>query len=462
MSVFFPLVKFLFITPFFQSSNFLKTSKTVACIRNINIILSNRYDRNSCLSYSYLIHTTGISNFRFATISDLFVANYATNNVVIHLKFIYSLQKVQRMTQYIYQLEHWPDFTWRLDSFILVLSEVRNLQGRIIGRMESLGFDLRNEAILDTITIDVLKSTEIEGESLNPDQVRSSVARKLGVEIAGSVESDRQVDGMVEMMINATQRCFEPLTTDRLFGWQNSLFPTGRSGMYKITVGGWRKDLNGPMQVVSGAIGMEKVHFQAPKSEMVEYEMNRFLTWFNHEHGIDLILKAAIAHLWFVTIHPFEDGNGRIARAITDMLLAQADKSTQRFYSMSAQIRVERKQYYEILEKTQKGDLDITEWIKWFLNCLLKSLRLTDGVLNRTLLKADFWQKHAKTVLNDRQIRLLNKLWDGFEGKLTSSKWAKIGKCSKDTAIRDINDLIAKNILKKEEAGGRSTSYVLA
>ncbi len=365
------------------------------------------------------------------------------------------------MKAFIHQLDNWPNFSWKIDEFINLLSEVRNLQGRLFGRMESLGFELRNEAMLETLTLDVLKSTEIEGEILNPDQVRSSIARRLGMEIAGSVESDRNVDGMVEMMVDATHNCFKPLTAERLFDWHAALFPTGRSGMYKITVAGWRNDTTGPMQVVSGALGKEKIHFQAIDSSLVETEMKRFLGWFSNNGGIDLVIKAAIAHLWFVTIHPFDDGNGRITRVLTDMLLAQSDKSTQRFYSMSAQIRLERKQYYEILEKTQKGNLDITDWIKWFLSCLINALKSTDTILNRVLFKADFWNKHAKTLINERQKKLLNKILDGFEGKLTSSKWAKIAKCSKDTAIRDINDLIYKNILQKEEEGGRSTNYEL-
>jgi len=368
---------------------------------------------------------------------------------------------MHRMREFIHQSDNWPNFSWKLEEFINLLSEVRNLQGRIMGRMESLGFDLRNEATLETLTLDVLKSTEIEGEYLNPDQVRSSIARRLGMEIAGSVESDRNVDGVVEMMLDATQNCFNPLTSERLFDWHAAIFPTGRSGMYKITVANWRSDSTGPMQVVSGAMGKEKVHFQAPDSSLVESEMSRFLDWFNESSELDLVLKASVAHLWFVTIHPFDDGNGRITRALTDMLLAQSDRSSQRFYSMSAQIRLERKQYYEILEKTQKGNLDITDWIKWFLNCLLNALKSTDTILNRVLFKADFWTRHAKTIMNERQKKLLNKILDGFEGKLTSSKWAKIAKCSKDTAIRDINDLINKNILKKDEAGGRSTNYEL-
>ncbi|MBS4000648.1 MAG: Fic family protein [Desulfobulbaceae bacterium] len=365
------------------------------------------------------------------------------------------------MKKFIYHLENWPNFIWKPDEFINLLSEVRNMQGRILGRMEALGFDLRNEASLETLTLDVLKTSEIEGEYLNPNQVRSSIARRLGVEIAGSVESDRNVDGIVEMMLDATQNCYKPINADRLFGWHSALFPAGRSGMYKITVAKWRTDSNGPMQVVSGALGKEKIHFQAPDSHILENEMKRFINWFNTNTENDLVIKASIAHLWFVTVHPFEDGNGRIARALTDMLLAQSDKSTQRFYSMSAQIRVERKHYYNILEQTQKGNLDITNWIKWFLSCLLNALKSTDITLNRVLLKADFWNKHSKTLMNERQKKLLNKILDGFEGKLTSSKWAKIAKCSKDTAIRDINDLIKKEILAKEEAGGRSTNYEL-
>jgi Fic family protein len=363
------------------------------------------------------------------------------------------------MKAFIHQLDNWPNFQYSTDKIVSLLSEARNIQGRLFGKMESLGFELRNEAILVTLTLDVLKSSEIEGEFLNPDQVRSSIARRLGMEIAGSVESDRNVDGVVEMMLDATQNCLKPLTANRLFDWHAALFPTGRSGMYKITVADWRKDSTGPMQVVSGSMGKELVHFQAPDSSMIEKEMKLFMDWFNNNEKSDLVLKAAIAHLWFVTIHPFEDGNGRITRALTDMLLARSDNSSQRFYSMSAQIRIERKEYYEILEKTQKGDLDITDWIIWFLMCLINALKSTDYVLIKVLFKADFWTKHSKTLINERQKKLLNKLLDGFDGKLTSSKWAKIAKCSKDTAIRDLNDLIDKGILQKESAGGRSTNY---
>lgn len=363
--------------------------------------------------------------------------------------------------QYIYHNPNWPSFYWNHEAIIQQLSMVRYLQGRLLGKMESLGFDLKNEAFLHTLTLDVLKSSEIEGEYLDLDQVRSSIARKLGMQIAGAVESDRFVDGVVEMMIDATRNCFEPLTKDRLFDWHAALFPTGRSGMYKISVADWRQDSTGPMQVVSGALGKEKVHFQAPEASVIETEMSRFLEWFNTHESIEPVLKAAVAHLWFVTIHPFEDGNGRITRALTDMLLARSDNSNQRFYSMSAQIRKERKDYYEILEKTQKGKLDITAWIQWFLSCLTNALKATDEALDAVLFKANFWRKHTHTVLNERQRKLLNMLMGEFEGKLTSSKWAKITKSSKDTAIRDINDLLEKGILQKEAAGGRSTNYEL-
>lgn len=365
------------------------------------------------------------------------------------------------MGVFIYQKDNWPDFTWKAESIVSLLSEARNLQGRLMGKMELLGFDLRNEALLDNLTLDVIKSSEIEGEVLNLDQVRSSIARRLGMEMAGSVDSDRNVDGVVDMMLDATQNCFKPLTKERLFNWHSALFPAGRSGMYKITVADWRRDTTGPMQVVSGALGKEKVHFQAPDSDLINKEMQLFLDWFNNYDKTDLVIKAAIAHLWFVTIHPFDDGNGRITRALSDLILARADKSNQRFYSMSAQIRKERKGYYEILEKTQKGDLDITEWIKWFLNCLINALISTDEILRQVLFKADFWNRHSKTIINERQKRLITKLLDGFDGKLTSSKWAKIARCSKDIAIRDINDLIKKDILQKGAAGGRSTNYEL-
>ena len=368
---------------------------------------------------------------------------------------------MQRMNLYIYQKKDWPNFKWDADAIFSLFSEARNLQGKLFGKMESLGFDLRSEAVLENMTLDILKSTEIEGELLDPVQVRSSVARKLGIEIAGSVDSDRNVDGMVEMLLDATQNCFKPLTKTRLFDWHAASFPTGRSGMYTIKVADWREDTTGPMQVVSGALGKKKVHFQAPDSLVIETEIEQFLEWFNNNDKVDLLLKAAIAHLWFVTIHPFEDGNGRITRALTDMLLARSDKSSQRFYSMSAQIRIERKGYYELLEKTQKGSLDITSWMKWFLECLINALNETDNILNKVLFKSSFWKENTKTIFNERQIKILNRLLDGLDGKLTSSKWAKMNKCSKDTALRDIQDLINKNILQKEAEGGRSTNYEL-
>jgi Fic family protein len=335
------------------------------------------------------------------------------------------------------------------------------MQGRLLGRMEAIGFELRDEATLSTLTMDVLKSSEIEGEVLQPEQVRSSVARKLGMDIVGLVPSDRNVDGVVEMLLDAIQQYQKTLNTTRLFSWHTSLFPTTKSGLYNIEVGQWRTDSTGPMQVVSGAMGKERVHFEAPAAKILKAEMKQFVDWFNKDHSLDPILKAAVAHLWFVTIHPFDDGNGRIARALTDMLLARADGSPQRFYSMSAQIRVERKGYYDVLEKTQQGGLDITDWLEWFLTCLKHALLATDTMLSEVLSKAASWKKHTNTVLNDRQKMMLNKLFNQFDGKLTTTKWTKIAKCPQDTALRDIQDLMAKDVLKKEEAGGRSTGYVV-
>jgi Fic family protein len=330
-----------------------------------------------------------------------------------------------------------------------------------MGKMQMLGFDLRQEAVLETLTLDVLKSTEIEGEFLNLEQVRSSIARRLGMNISGLVPSDRHVDGVVELMLDATQHFDTPLSINRLFDWHAALFPTGRSGMYRITVGDWRKDEKGPMQVVSGGFGREKVHFQAPDAAILSEEMTHFINWFNQKDDLDATLKAAIAHLWFITIHPFDDGNGRIARAIADMQLSKAEGNVQRFYSMSAQIQLQRNKYYDILEHTQKGKSDITEWLFWFLDCLNAALNSTELTLNKVLFKAKFWQIHAKTTFNERQKLLINKLLDGFEGKLTSSKWAKIAKCSTDSALRDIQDLIQKEVLVKELSGGRSTNYEL-
>lgn len=362
---------------------------------------------------------------------------------------------------YIHEHIDWPHFTWNDKQVVLKLGETRNLQGKLVGRMESLGFELQNEAVLNTLTLDVVKSSEIEGEYLEQEQVRSSIARRLGMDIAGAVASERNVDGVVDMMLNATQHHNVSLTAERLFDWHAALFPVGRSSINKITVADWRKDTTGPMQVVSGPMGKEKIHYQAPDSERIENEMKAFLFWFENVTDIDLVLKAAIAHLWFVTIHPFDDGNGRITRALTDMLLARSDKSVQRFYSLSAQIRVERKEYYNILEKTQKGNLDITDWIVWFLQCLINAIHSTEELLSKILYKAEFWKLHSTTILNERQQKILNKLLDGFDGKLTTSKWGKINTCSQDTALRDIQDLIKKDILQKEASGGRSTNYEL-
>lgn len=362
------------------------------------------------------------------------------------------------MGNYIHQYINWTAFTWDDSVLSMPLGKVRNLQGKLMGKMEQLGFVLQQEAFLATLTLDVLKSTEIEGEFLNPQQVRSSLARRLGMDIVGLIPSDRNVDGIVEVMLDATQNNLTPLSDERLFNWHAALFPTGRSGMYPITIASWR---TGDMQVVSGAMGRERVHFQAPEASLLAEEMQQFITWFNGTQPIDPIMKAGIAHLWFITIHPFDDGNGRIARAITDMQLSKADGSSQRFFSMSAQIQLQRNSYYEILEKSQKGTSDITLWLAWFLDCLTKALLNTDVILEKVLAKARFWEKHRDTPLNERQKLLLNKLMDNFEGKLTSSKWAKIAKCSADTALRDIQDLMAKGILQKEMAGGRSTNYEL-
>ncbi len=362
---------------------------------------------------------------------------------------------------YIHERPEWPGFRWDSERISPRLVEVRHRQGRLIGRMEGLGFQLRTEAVLDTLTEDVLKSSEIEGEKLDRDQVRSSIARRLGIDIAGVTIADRNVEGVVEMMLDATQHYDEPLTAQRLFDWHAALFPTGRSGMSRINVGAWRDDKKGLMQVVSGPIGKERVHYEAPVAARLRGEMKKFLVWFEKESSTDLVLKAGLAHLWFVTIHPFDDGNGRIARAIADMVLARSEQSSQRFYSMSAQIQQERKSYYEILEATQKGDVDVTRWLEWFLVCLGRAFDRAETILAAVIVKARFWDRFAATEFNERQRSMINRLLHGFEGKLTSSKWAKLEKCSQDTALRDIEDLIGKGALIKDSAGGRSTSYSL-
>lgn len=363
------------------------------------------------------------------------------------------------MSKYIYEYENWPNFTWREIDINNVFGEVRNLQGRIIGQMNMLGFKIQEEASLTTLTLDIIKSSEIEGEKLNYDQVRSSIAKKLGINIGGFVSTDRHVDGIVEMMLDATQNFENLLTNERLFAWHAALFPTGYSGLHKIEVGCYR---TGEMQIVSGAMGKVKIHYLAPPANKVKEEMDKFLVWFNNNNHIDPVLKASIAQFWFIIIHPFDDGNGRIARAISDLMLARADKTAERYYSMSNQILLERKQYYQVLQQVQYSDGDITDWLKWFLYCLKHSLLATESTMQNILQKAAFWKHNEQTPLNQRQRLLLNKVLDGFDGKLTSSKWAKIAKCSPDTALRDIKDLIDKGILRQEEKGGRSTNYELA
>lgn len=362
---------------------------------------------------------------------------------------------------YIHQKSNWPHFFWDDSALLTSLGKVRNLQGKLIGRMEAIGFSLREEALLDTLTVDVIKSNQIEGEHLDSEQVRSSIARRLGMNVSGLVSSDRNVEGVVEMMLDATQNYQNSLTENRLFDWHSALFPTGRKGMFKITVADWRKDANGPMQVVSGPMGREKVHYEAPAANLLSDEMQKFLNWFNNEKIIEPVIKSGIAHLWFVSIHPFDDGNGRIARSIADMQLARADQSNQRFYSVSAEIEQKKRDYYRMLEQTQKGSVDITNWLQWYLECLVDALNTTEDTLSKVLFKARFWERNSKTILNRRQQTIINKLLDDFHGKLTSSKWAKMAKCSQDTALRDIQDLINKNILIKEPGGGRSTSYMI-
>ncbi|MEM6394767.1 MAG: Fic family protein [Bacteroidota bacterium] len=366
------------------------------------------------------------------------------------------------MHMYIHQLKGWPHFSWNDEQLMPLLGEVRKLQGYLIGKMESIGLDIRDEANLETVTAEIVKTSEIEGEVLEPEQVRSSLARRLGLDRAGLVPSNRDVDGIVDLMLDAIQNYNKALTVDRLFDWHAALFPTGRSGMYKIIVGNWRDDSTGPMQVVSGAMGKERVHFQAPAASRVENEMTEFLAWINKQsENIDPVLKAGIAHLWFVTIHPFEDGNGRITRAITDMLLTRADGIPQRFYSMSTQIRKERKQYYQLLERTQRNGLDITDWLIWFLACLLNALKSSNKILQKVFDRHNFWLVHNAKPFNERQHKMLNKLLDDFQGKLTTKKWAKMTKTSHDTALRDIQSLIGMDVLEKKESGGRSTNYGL-
>lgn len=362
------------------------------------------------------------------------------------------------MAKYIYEHKNWTNFSWQDKAINLVFGEVRLMQGKIIGQMHALGFSAKEEATLNALTLDVVKSSEIEGELLNYEQVRSSIARRLGINTAGLVPSSRHIEGVVEMMLDATQRYALPLNEKRLYGWHAALFPTGYSGPYLIEVGRYR---TGEMQVVSGAIGKEKVHYEAVKPELVKTEMDKFLDWFNNENRLDPVLKAAIAHFWFIIIHPFDDGNGRIGRAISDMLLARAEGSGDRFYSMSSQILAERKRYYEVLQKVQHSSGDITGWLDWFLHCLKNAMLSTENTTQKILRKAEFWKIHEQTPINERQRLILNKLFDDFEGKLQTSKWAKLAKTSTDTALRDIKDLVEKGILRQTDERGRNAGYEL-
>ncbi|MBL8716266.1 MAG: Fic family protein [Myxococcales bacterium] len=366
------------------------------------------------------------------------------------------------MKSYIHERPGWPRFVWEDAVLLGLLADVRHRQGHLLGRMEALGFDLQAEASLSVLTSDVVKSSAIEGEALDPREVRSSIARRLGLDAGGLPKAGRDVEGIVEMMLDATQRYTVPLTAERLFGWHAALFPTGRSGMTRIAVGAWRSEGSGPMQVVSGPMGRERVHYEAPESARVPSEMARFLEWFNEPTPLDPVLRAGLAHFWFVTIHPFEDGNGRIARAIADLSLARADGTKERFSSMSAQIEVERKEYYSELEAAQRGDLDVTRWLSWFLSCLGRAVEGAEGTLGAVLHKAALWRRIDRNPVNERQRLVINRLLDGFEGVLTSSKYATLAKCSPDTALRDIRELVDREILIQNPGGGRSTSYRLA
>lgn len=364
--------------------------------------------------------------------------------------------------RYIWQADDWPNWRYDLSALAGPLAGVSRAQGLLLGRLADVGLTLRNQASLETLTAEVVKTSEIEGEVLNAESVRSSIARRLGVDIGGVAPVDRHVEGVVEMVLDATSHSSEPLTTERLFGWHAALFPTGYSGMSRIAVGQWRDDAAGPMQVISGPIGRRTVHYQAPPADRLAAETARFMAWANAETGEPALVKAGLAHLWFVTLHPFDDGNGRIARAVGDLFLTRADGSPQRFYSLSAQIQRERRDYYDVLERTQKGTLDVTGWLLWFLDTLGRAISNAQLTLDAVLLKARFWQRWAGTSLNERQLKLLNRLLDGFEGKLTSSKWAAIAKCSPDTALRDITQLLELGVLKRSPGGGRSTGYELA
>ncbi len=362
--------------------------------------------------------------------------------------------------RYIYQNSDWHSFRWCGEKIQNLLLEIKKSQGYLLGKMDSLGFDVKNNALLQVLTENIIKSSEIEGQILDKHLVRSSIARRLGIDIGGETPVSRDIEGVVEMMLDATQNYSSQMTKERLIGWHAALFPTGFSGMYKINVGGYRTDELGPMQVVSGYTGNEKIHYEAPKAGLIEGEMNKLINYINTEKETDFLIQAGIVHLWFVILHPFDDGNGRIARALTDMILARSDDSKFRFYSMSSQIQKNRKSYYEVLERTQKGSMDITNWLLWFLENLLIAIQSSGEITDKVLQKAEFWQKNSNLVFNERQIKVLNRFMDNFEGNLTTTKWAKMCNCSQDTANLDINDLINKKILKKI-GKGRATHYLL-
>ena len=392
----------------------------------------------------------------------LFTAPYKEIALAYAVIMAHNLLKPCGEYMSIHQQDQWPDFSWDQGKLTVLLAEVRHLQGRLLGRMEALGFSLQKEASLQTLTQDVLNTSAIEGETFDREQVRSSVARRMGIDSDSSIPFDRHVDGIVEVMLDATGNYATPLSKDRLFDWHAALFPTGRSGMQRIAVGHWRSASSGAMQIVSGHFGRERIYYEAPDFDCLDSEMETFIRWFNGHLESDPVIGAALAHFWFVTIHPFEDGNGRIARALADMMLARSEKSPLRFYSMSAQIQRDRKAYYNVLEQCQKGSLDISLWVEWFLACLKRAIEAAEETLEAIFRKARFWEAHAGEPFNDRQRDIINRLLDGFSGKLTSSKWAKLEKCSQDTALRDINNLLGRQILTKEQAGGRSTSYLVA
>ena len=390
--------------------------------------------------------------------TPLFTAQFATNKR--HNQRMRP-SRLPRNPRYIWQLPDWPNFTFDAGVLATPLAQVHRAQGQLVGRMAELGMAQREQATLQVLSQEVITTSEIEGERLSLDAVRSSIARKLGMDFGALVPSDRHVDGAVDVVLDATRNFDQALNAERLFGWQVALFPTGYSGRIRISVAAWRTDAAGPMEVVSGAVGRENVHFTAPPADTLPAQTDAYLQWFNAAPVGDVLIKAGLAHLWLVTLHPFDDGNGRISRAVGDMALARAEGTSQRFYSFSAQIQRERKDYYDQLEVTQKGPLDVTPWLNWFLGCLLRAVQGADATLAGVLDKAQFWQRWAGTSMKERQTKVLNRVLDGIEGKLTNAKWAALGKCSADTALRDINDLLSRGVLRRLEGGGRSTAYEL-